>query len=104
MYGKMIGRWNITISIDTSEVSSTVWITKKCHILGSKCCLQAEKAARGAKCYTFDDPDCKSQTNSKLFAGEARDILLRQSRLAQFWQDFVGKALVFATATEAEIF
>ena len=30
--------------------------------------------------------------------------MLRQSRLAQFYQDLLGKALVFATATEAEIF
>ena len=29
--------------------------------------------------------------------------MLRQSRLAQFYQDLLGKALVFATATEAEI-
>ena len=31
-------------------------------------------------------------------------ILLCQSRLAQFWQDFVGKALVLVNPTELEIF
>ena len=38
-----------------------------------------------------------------LFWGEARDKLLRQSWLAQFWQDFVGKALVLENPTELEI-
>ena len=39
-----------------------------------------------------------------LFSGEARDILLRQSKLAQFWQDFAAKALVLVNPTELEIF
>ena len=34
----------------------------------------------------------------------ARDILLRQSRLAKFYQDFAAKATVLVTTTELEIF
>ena len=36
--------------------------------------------------------------------GEARDILLRQSRLAQFYQDLAAKALLLVPPTELEIF
>ena len=39
-----------------------------------------------------------------LFSGEARDILLRQSRLAHFLQDLVAKALILVPPTELEIF
>ena len=38
------------------------------------------------------------------FSGKARDILLRQSRLAQFWQHFCAKALLLVIPTELEIF
>ena len=37
-----------------------------------------------------------------LFSGEAQDILLRQSRLAQFYQDFAAKATVLVITTELE--
>ena len=40
----------------------------------------------------------------ELFSGEARDILLRQSRLAQFCSDLAAKALILVTPTELEIF
>ena len=39
-----------------------------------------------------------------LFSGEARDILLRQSRLAQFLQHLAAKALLLVNPTELEIF
>ena len=39
-----------------------------------------------------------------LFSGEARDILLRQSRLAQFYRHLVAKALVLVNPTVLEIF
>ena len=38
-----------------------------------------------------------------LFSGEAWDILLRQSRLAQFWQHFHAKALLLVIPTELKI-
>ena len=38
------------------------------------------------------------------FSGEARDILLRQSRLAQFYRKIVAKALLLVPPTELEIF
>ena len=39
-----------------------------------------------------------------LFLGESRDILLQQSRLAQFYRDFLAKALILVHSTELEIF
>ena len=39
-----------------------------------------------------------------LFSGEARDILLRQSRLAHFQRHLVAKALVLVNPTVLEIF
>ena len=38
------------------------------------------------------------------FSGKARDILLRQSRIAQFYQDLGAKALLLVPPTELEIF
>ena len=38
------------------------------------------------------------------FSGKAQDILLRQSRLTQFNQDFAAKATVLVITTELEIF
>ena len=38
------------------------------------------------------------------FSGESRDILIKQSRLAQFWQDLWGKTLVLVNPTDLEIF
>ena len=42
--------------------------------------------------------------NLLLFSGEARDIMLRQSRLAQFCSDLAAKALLLVPPTELEIF
>ena len=42
--------------------------------------------------------------NKILFTGEARDILLRQSRLAQLWQDSYAKASVLVIPTVLKIF
>ena len=39
-----------------------------------------------------------------LLSGEARDILLRLSRLAQFYQGFVRKAVLLVIPTVLEIF
>ena len=40
----------------------------------------------------------------KYFSGEAQDIMLRQSRLAQFYRHLGGKALILVPPTELEIF
>ena len=42
--------------------------------------------------------------NNLLFSGEARDILLRQSRLAQFYQLSVRKVTVLVIPTVLELF
>ena len=42
--------------------------------------------------------------NTCLFSGEAGDILLRESRLVQFYRDLSAKALVLVNPTELEIF